>query len=284
MDWSNLQADYERLGTQRAVAQLYGCSQQTVDKAMRRLGITARPMTGRTYAWSEERRAEFRAAQNTPTAKAAHRAALLKRFDQLRGSSAGSPLEKLLHGALRRAGLSFTTQQRKLDQYVVDIELLQAPVIIEADGLRHRLEHAKTSDAERDADLAAAGYRVFRFSGTQINASPDDCVQAVVDAAGLVPDKDPIADIRRGGKGKDNPNWKGAQVEHTCSHCGNTFIQYGVNRSHKKKFCNQKCYGAWMSAHPELSPVLVRWAKHRAKQVVACSELAGDRKNQAEMP
>lgn len=269
MDWSNLQADYERLGTQKAVAAEYGCAQQTIAKVMKRLGIQAKPCKGRTYVWSEERRAAFIEAQNTPAAKAAHRAALLQRFDQLRGSSAGSPLEKLLHAALRRAGLSFTTQQRKLDKYIVDIELLQAPIIIEADGLRHRLERAQVGDANRDAGLTEAGYRIFRFSGTQINADPDACIQEVIAAAGLVPDKDPIADIRRGGAGKNNPNWKGAQVEHTCSHCDKTFIQFGVNRSGEKKFCNQKCYGAWMSAHPEQSPVHIRWARHRAeKQMV----------------
>lgn len=269
MDWSNLQADYERLGTQQAVADLYGCRQQLVQKAMKRLGIKAKPVTGRTYTWTDERRVNHKVACNAESFKEAHRVSLLKRFDELRGSSADSPLEALLHGALRRAGLSFTTQRGHLGRYVVDIELLQAPVIIEADGLSHRLERRKMLDRERDAALTEAGYRVFRFNGTQINADPDACVKAVVDAVGLTPDTDPIADIRRGGRGKDNPNWKGAQIEHTCSQCGGTFVQHRANRTHKKKFCNQKCYGAWMSAHPEQSPVHIRWAKHRTQQVVA---------------
>lgn len=236
---------------------------------MKRLGIKAKPVKGRSYTWSDERKAKHKAACNTPAFKEAHRVSLLKRFDELRGPSAGSPLEALLHGALRRAGLSFTTQGRKLGRYVVDIELLQAPVIIEADGLLHRLERRKALDEIRDAALTKAGYQVFRFDGSQINADPDACIRSVVDAVGLTPDTDPIADIRRGGRGKDNPNWKGAQIEHTCSGCGNTFVQHRANRTYKKKFCDQKCYGAWLKANPEANPVRIRWADHRKQQVVA---------------
>lgn len=269
MDWSNLQTDYERLGTQRAVAELYGCGQQTVTKAMKRLGIKAEPVKGRSYTWSDERKAKHKAACNTPAFKDAHRVSLLKRFDELRGSSADSPLEAILHGALKRAGLSFTTQCGKLGRYVVDIELLQAPVIIEADGFSHRLERRKALDKVRDAALTEAGYRVFRFDGAQINADPDACIQSVVDAVGLTPDTDPVAEIRRGGRGKDNPNWKGAQIEHACSGCGGTFVQHRTNRSYKKKFCDQKCYGAWLRENPQANPVHTRWKKHREQQVVA---------------
>lgn len=270
-DWGNLQADYDRLGSKRAVAQEYGCSIKLVETAMKKLGVVPRPVKGRKVIWSQERREAHKLAQNTPEAKAAHRAALLRRFEEGRvtGPSQGSPLEQLLHGALERAGLSFTTQRRKLGRYVVDIELLQLPVIIEADGLTHLLERQQAKDAIRDAALMEAGVRVYRFNGSEINADPDACIRKVIDAEGLTPDTDPVFDIRRGGRGKDNPFYKeGARTGHTCTQCGTVFIQYRVNRKHQKTFCTQKCYGAWMSDHPELSPVHVRWAKHRAQQVV----------------
>lgn len=271
MDWSNLQADYERLESCRAVAELYGCSRKRVVVEMKRQGIPTRPMKGRTIIWSQERRDAFRAAQNTSSAKAAHRAALLRRFEEGRviGPSQGSPLESLLHGALKRAGLSFITARRKLDRYVIDIELLQAPIIIEADGVGHQLERQKAKDTVRDAALTKAGYRVFRFTGTEINADPDACIRMVIEASGLTPDTDPTFRVRKAPRGPDNPNWNGGEVRHTCTHCGCTFVAYRVNRAYKKTFCNQKCYGAWMSAHPESSPVHARWAKHRAQQVVA---------------
>lgn len=269
--WSNLQDDYDRLGTIDAVAAEYGCSKKVVYTAMGKLDVIVNPVKGRKFVWSDERRESFKVGQNTPAAKEAHRAALLRRFEESRvtGPSAGSPLEALLHGALKRAGLSFTTQRRKLNRYVIDIELTQSPVIIEADGLTHRLERQKAKDVIRDAALTEAGYRVFRFDGTQINADPDACIRKVIEAVGLTPDTDPVFDIRRGGRGKDNPSYReGARTEHTCTQCGTVFVQYRVNRSHKKTFCTQKCYGAWMSAHPEQSPVHVRWAKHRAQQVM----------------
>lgn len=262
-EWSNLQADYDRLGSKRAVAEEYGCTIKVVEEALDKLGVKLRPMKGRKVEWSRERREAFVVAQNTPEAKAAHRAALLRRYDEGRvtGSSQGSPLEKLLHGALERAGLSFTTQRRKLDRYVVDIELIQASVIIEADGLRHQLERQKAKDAIRDTALTEAGYQVFRFTGTEINAGPDACIRKVIEAAGIGPEAEPAAVIRIGAHGEDNPNWRPAsRSEFTCTHCGVKFTKYRQARSYSKTFCNQKCYGAWMSQHPEQSPVHVRWA------------------------
>jgi very-short-patch-repair endonuclease len=271
LDWSNLQKDYERLGTQAKVAELYGCKQQTVCKAMKRLGIDAVPVKGRTCSWTQEWRANHKMACNRPEVKAAHREALLRRFEESRvtGPSAGSPLEKLLHGALKRAGVSFTTQRRKLNRYVVDIELLQVPVVIEADGLKHQLERQKAKDVIRDAALTEAGYQVFRFTGTEINAGPDACIRRVIEATGVVPDLEPIADIRRGARGSDNHNWRpDSKVEHTCTQCGKVFVRYRSNRTYKKTFCSQKCYGSWMSEHSDENPVYVRW-EHRTQQVVA---------------
>lgn len=266
--WGNLQADYDRLDSIQAVAQEYGCTRKVVENAMKRLGVEAKPRKGRTRIWSDEWRANHKAGCNRPEVVEAHRAALLLRFEEgrLTGSSQGSPLEALLHGALKRAGLSFTTQRRKLNKYVIDIELLQAPVIIEADGLRHRLERQQAKDATRDAALTEAGYRVHRFTGTEIGSDSDACIRRVIEAHGLTPDTDPVFDIRRGARGRDNAGWRSdAKVEHTCTQCGNVFVAYRVNRSYKRAFCAQKCYGAWMSAHPESNPVLARWAKHRAQ-------------------
>lgn len=241
MDWSNLPEDYERLGTQRAVAAEYGCAQQTVSKAMKRLGIQLpTTTTGRSFAWTEERRANHKKAVNTPQFKASHRASLLNRFDQLRGRSKNSPLEALLHAALNRAGVSYTTQRKKLDKYIVDIELLQAPVIIEADGLLHRLERRQTQDRLRDAELRDMGYHVFRFPGTQINANADACIQSVMQTVGIVPDAAPIADIRRQGSGSDNTNWRGGKYPLTCQHCHAAFESYRK----EAKYCNMKCYAA----------------------------------------
>lgn len=162
------------------------------------------------------------------------------------GPSANSPLEKLLHVALKKAGIGFTTQERMLDRYCVDIMINQAHVIIEADGALHylRLE----DDKRRDAELLDHGYRVFRFHGKEINNDPDGCVRQVVEQCGLVPDEEPVFIIRNGMVGHNNPNWVGGPQEATCTWCGSTtikrskrYIEGGTNM-----FCDSQCYGKWM--------------------------------------
>ena len=301
MDWSNLKADYERLGSYAAVAaeygvskgyvaqqakkqginpkpegrsleidwselpalyaggmtydQLtahYGCSVHAIQNAMKRLGVTPRP-TGlpEGYEWTDERRAAHRAAVDRPEWRAKMRENLLERLPQMRGPSANSPLEKLLQAALMKTGLSFSTQRVLLGRYCVDILIGQAPVIIEADGALHHLR--KKQDAERDAALAEAGYRVFRFDGSRINRDAMGCIAEVVSAAGLTPDAEPVADIRTGMMGPENPNWGGGPQAVTCAQCGAEGERNTFQAQWKRTFCNQQCYGAWMSAHPEES-------------------------------
>ena len=301
MDWNNLKADYERLGSYSAVAaeygvskgyvaqqakkqginpkpegrslaidwsdlprlyadgmtydQLtthYGCSVHAIQNAMKRLGVTPRP-TGlpEGYEWTDERRAAHRVAVDRPEWRAKNREIFMKRLPAMRGPSANSPLEKLLHAALMKTGISFSTQRVLLGRYCVDILIDQAPVIIEADGALHNLR--KEQDAERDAALADAGYRVFRFTGAPINRDAMGCIAEVVAAAGLVPDANPVADIRTGMMGPENPNWGGGPRTVTCANCGKPTQRNAARTTVKRAFCNSQCYGAWMHAHPEES-------------------------------
>ena len=301
MDWSNLKADYERLGSYAAVAaeygvskgyvaqqakkqginpkpegrsleidwsdlpalyasgmtygQLtahYGCSIHAIQNAMKRLGVKPRPKgTPEGYEWTDERRAAHRTAVDRPEWRAKNRENLLKRLPTMRGPSANSPLEKLLQAALMKTGLSFSTQRVLLGRYCVDILIDQAPVIIEADGALHHLR--KKQDAERDAALTEAGYRVFRFDGSRINRDAMGCVAEVVTESGLTPDAEPVADIRTGMMGQENPNWTGGPQAVTCAQCGAETSRNVYRTKVKRAFCNSECYGAWMSAHPEES-------------------------------
>ena len=253
IDWSGLPALYASGKTYEQLAAHYGCSIHAIQNAMKRLGVTPRP-TGlpEGYEWTDERRAAHRAAIDRPEWRAKSRENLLKRLPSMRGPSANSPLEKLLQAALIKTGISFSTQRVLLGRYCVDILLHQAPVILEADGALHNLR--KVQDAERDAALTAAGYRVFRFTGARINRGADDCAAEVIKACGLTPDAEPVADIRTGMMGPDNPNWNGGPQVFACASCGADVVKDAYNgRVMKRKFCNSKCYGAWMSAHPEES-------------------------------
>ena len=68
-----------------------------------------------------------------------------------------------------------------------------------------------------------------------------------------MPDTDPVADIRTGMMGPENPNWAAARVTVTCEQCGAETTRNAARLPRKKRFCNSKCYGAWLTDHPEAS-------------------------------
>jgi very-short-patch-repair endonuclease len=151
-------------------------------------------------------------------------------------ATSNTPIERRLHDALMKYGIGFTTQVRLVARYVVDIKVNQAPVVIEADGKTY---HRKSErDAERDRAHAEAGYRVFRFVGSEINRDSGACIQRVVDECGLVPDESPVYDIRTTFAGADHPRWNRFTLK--CLNCGSDFEVVGKNRH--RKFCRLPCY------------------------------------------
>lgn len=258
IDWSELPALYDSGMTFEQLAKHYGCSVHAIQNAVKRLGVKARPQgLPEGYEWTDKRRANHRAAIDRPEWRAKNRENLLKRLPTMGGPSANSPLEKLLQAALLKAGISFSTQRVLLDRYCVDILITQKPVIIEADGALHQLR--KEQDAKRDADLIEAGYSVFRFTGTRINRDADDCIAEVVDLACLVPDAEPVADIRSGMMGAENPNSAGPIEPPLCDHCAKPAPRYVYRfRAMRQKFCNEECYRSWLSAHPDAKDLPLR--------------------------
>lgn len=78
--------------------------------------------------------------------------------------------ETMLWHALRNHrfdGYGFR-RQTPIGPYCADFACLARKLIVEADGRRHETADAKVKDAERDAWLERAGYRVLGF--------PDDLV------------------------------------------------------------------------------------------------------------
>jgi very-short-patch-repair endonuclease len=177
------------------------------------------------------------------------RQTLLKRLPSMRGPATNTAIEQRMQDALKRAGIGFTTQSVLLDRYLVDFELHQAPIVIEADGAQHTLRDQRNKDAERDAALTAAGYRVFRFTGSEINRDAAECVQCAIEACGLTPDHNPVYEIRTRFAGPAHPRW--SQVEFTCEQCGTLFSKPPSHRASEHAFCTQRCYGDWLRDHPE---------------------------------
>ncbi len=67
------------------------------------------------------------------------------------------------------------------------------------------------------------------------------------------PDRKPVYEIRTRFAGPTHPRWKGGLAEFTCDGCGRTFEKQPTHRQGERKFHDQRCYGRWMSAHPEAS-------------------------------
>jgi very-short-patch-repair endonuclease len=185
-----------------------------------------------------KQRASLRRTLALPEQKERLRQALLARFPKMNGRHANTPLEVKLQNALIDYGISFETQRVKLCRFVVDIELTQASIIIEADGVLHQLDRNKAKDLKRDALLTAAGYRVFRFAGKQIVANPHACIEEIIAACGLQPSKAPQYVYNR------------TKLPYPCDWCGKDVWRTNYERKRGTHiFCNHECKGKWQSSN-----------------------------------
>lgn len=279
---------YETGESIEALMAEYRRGKPTIKHVIQTAGIPIRPRGNvRGRSWTPERRAAHKAATATPEFAQKSREALLERLPRMRGPAVNTAIEQRMHDALMKAGIGFTAQSLLLGRYLVDIELHQAAVVIEADGQQHTLPVQKAKDAVRDADLIAAGYRVFRFTGSEINTDAIGCVQRVIDTCGLVPDQEPAYNIRTRFSGELHPLWKGGKQEYVCESCGVTFLAQPKHRTGKHFYCSTKCYGKGKTG-VKLGPLS---AEHRAKigaanrrhyQIKIESDLTRERERPAE--
>lgn len=88
-------------------------------------------------------------------------------------------IETALRAALQAIGIEATPEYRA-GRFLIDLALPEWKVAVEADGdYWHALPNIKASDARKDAYLTGAGWRVVRFTETQINADAAACAAAV---------------------------------------------------------------------------------------------------------
>src|SRR6202044_1229696 len=199
----------ERAGNLIRLARLYHVRTTTVRAELIRQGIPLKPRghvkgQKKSEAWREASRKHW----DDPEWREEQRKKWLERLPGMQGPPhGGSPLETFLHRALRKAGISFSTQRQILGRYLADILITQKPVVIEADGNMHLHPRSRERDARRDAEMREAGYEVFRFAGGLICKDADECIRQVIEAAGLTPDADPVFDIRNGATAEANPRW-----------------------------------------------------------------------------
>jgi very-short-patch-repair endonuclease len=236
---------YEAGETIEGLMAEYHRAKPTIKRVIRDEGGIIRPRGyGKNREWTPEWRAAHKASCSTLEFAEKSRDGLLKRLPSMRGPATNTPIERRMQDALKVAGIGFTTQVPMLRRYLVDILLHQAPIVIEADGAQHSLRDRKAKDAERDAALTNAGYRVFRFTGSEINADALKCVRHVIDACGLTPDEDPVYNINLAPlRGPSHPRWKGGKREFACEACGIKFLAQPKHRRGRHVFCSRQCAG-----------------------------------------
>jgi very-short-patch-repair endonuclease len=97
--------------------------------------------------------------------------------------------ENLLWQALRKhkqAGLKFR-RQHPIIGFVADLYCAEHKLIIEIDGDVHEDESVAEHDKKRQAALEQAGYRVIRFTTSEVTLNIDGVISRILIACGKNP-------------------------------------------------------------------------------------------------
>jgi very-short-patch-repair endonuclease len=102
-----------------------------------------------------------------------------------------SPIEELLWDEMQRQvparNLVQIHRQYHVGSYRLDFAIPTKMVCIELDGHEyHKTKRQRTHDARRDRYLQGNGWRVFRFTGTEVHKNVRKCVTEVISIAGLM--------------------------------------------------------------------------------------------------
>ena len=90
---------------------------------------------------------------------------------------AESPIEAMFMEGLISRGLWDFEAQYQIQKFRVDICFVAAKVVVEIDGHDfHSSKEARDSDTTRDRSLMAGGWRVIRFTGSQVHRNVDKCL------------------------------------------------------------------------------------------------------------
>lgn len=90
-----------------------------------------------------------------------------------------SPIEAQLYNACFNAGLVDIRLQYPVGPYRADLAIPSIKLAIEADGAAYHKD--KGRDNQRDAYFSERGWKVIRFTGSQIYKDADRCAEQVVE-------------------------------------------------------------------------------------------------------
>lgn len=86
--------------------------------------------------------------------------------------------------AHRLMGLSFR-RQMPIEGYIVDFACPSYRLIVEIDGATHSFDQQIIRDEQRDAALAALGWKVIRFTNDEVLSHLDDVCTHIVRLVGM---------------------------------------------------------------------------------------------------
>lgn len=84
---------------------------------------------------------------------------------------------------LRRHGYRFR-RQAPLAGYIVDFACFKQRLVIEVDGIQHLSSEGAAKDAARDRDLEWRGFRVLRFTNSDVCEKLDGVMLEILAALG----------------------------------------------------------------------------------------------------
>lgn len=94
-------------------------------------------------------------------------------------SKCESPVEELLHSALTRLSIPHVLQH-DVGRYRLDFAIVDKQLAIEVDGhAYHSSRQQREHDAKRDRFLMAKGWRVVRFTGSEVHRDAMACARQV---------------------------------------------------------------------------------------------------------
>jgi very-short-patch-repair endonuclease len=105
--------------------------------------------------------------------------------DRARGMRKGqSKAEAALWSLLRdrRAHGAKFRRQHPIAPYIADFACIDARLIVEIDGKSHDVAEQRAYDAERDAKLAAAGWRILRIRDAELLTDPGAATARIIAA------------------------------------------------------------------------------------------------------
>ncbi len=86
---------------------------------------------------------------------------------------------------LRRQGYHFR-RQVPIESYIVDFACFEQRVIVEIDGIQHASPEGASKDAARDAKLTWLGFKVLRFTNSDVSETLDGVMLEILAALGAV--------------------------------------------------------------------------------------------------